>query len=386
MSEYFAYRTVSSNFALTAALFLIPLFLILTDRAMAQEALWAGTWEAPKIMGYQSVEITLVSKTGLAGRFDEGVGINGMSFDIDATFLTPTLAKGTVTILDKDCSYTLTLRGTGTVRTLELKNSCGYAQMGEGNNDTFLTLLAPGTKNYYQAGFDCNKASTLLEIGICESQDLAIADQSVSKSYTTALNSLDHAAQTRLRDEQRTWVATRNNKCGNAKEEMTRCLMRQYGLRQFHLFALVNYGLWLQGNPDYKQVAAVVKASRFKHGAIPNLLDSGLTLWLSGYMGARIQTHLGSLDPVSDPEFNNGAFIIRAAYSPDATQGFDPAGIGRVVFIGFFETQGVWVGDSYFDPTIYTPHKHNGKEPRQIQEWKSSNADAHSWQIQNVFP
>jgi len=163
--------------------------------------------------------------------------------------------------------------------------------------------------------------------------------------------------------------------------------MRHYGLRRFQLYALLNYGLWLEGAPDFKQVSAVAQAARKQDGSVPSLIGSGLYLWLSAYTGYLMESYQGSLDPTSAPELSASKFIVRAAYTSDRSQGHDPAAMGRVVFVGFYAKKGVWVADRYFDPEIFAPRNSRGPAPQELLDWsKDVYTGGKIWATHKVFP
>ena len=378
-----AFKHLGAALGLTAAL------LALSAGAWAQAAKspWLGEWNVPKQQGYNSVEITKATATEVEGYYNEGIGINGASFEIKATLTSATQAKGTGERMGDKCPLSLELKGEGPRRTLLLGGECGLANMGENDPPNPMVFLPKGAKSYYQAGFDCNKAASPVEIAICESWVLATSDKAVGGHYGAARKSLDKAGQTRLRDAQRAWIAARDGECAALTQGLEGCLMRHYGLRQFQLYALVNHGLWLEGAPDFKQVSAVAQAARKKDGRVPSLLDSGLDLWLSGYTGMLLQSNLGSLDADPAPELTASAFLLRAFYTPDPTQGHDPVGSSRVVFIGFFNKLGVWVADKYFAPEIFAPKNSRGPAPRELLEWsKGVETGGSPWVTKRVFP
>jgi uncharacterized protein YecT (DUF1311 family) len=353
--------------------------------AQADRSPWVGEWNVPKREGYNFVEITKATATQLEGAYNEGVGINGVSFEFKATLTSPTKAKGEGKRMGDKCALTLELKGEGIRRTLTLGGGCELAAMSESQES--LTFLPKGAKSYFEASFDCNKAASPVEIAVCESWVLATSDKAVGGHYSDARKSLDQAGQTRLRDAQRAWVKTRDGECASQAKELERCLMRHYGLRQFQLYALVKYGLWLDGAPDFKMVSAVAQAARKKDGKVPSLLDSGLDLWLSAHTSATLQSNLGSLEADPAPELTASAFIVRANYSPNATQGHDPVGSSRVVFIGFYDRQGVWVADKYFEPEIFGPRNSSGPVPSELIKWsKDVEAGGQPWVTKKVFP
>lgn len=74
-----------------------------------------------------------------------------------------------------------------------------------------LLCILPGTA--YSASFDCNKASTTLEITICTDANLDNADSQLGKVYLQLRQALSKADFDRLKQEQRQWLKTRTSYC-----------------------------------------------------------------------------------------------------------------------------------------------------------------------------
>ena len=74
------------------------------------------------------------------------------------------------------------------------------------------------------AGFDCNKAATLVENAICSDDELSTLDESMVAAYRDALS--NHAEATKqIKDSQRVWLKKRNT-CKD-----TACLKKAYSQR-----------------------------------------------------------------------------------------------------------------------------------------------------------
>ena len=76
----------------------------------------------------------------------------------------------------------------------------------------------------HAAGFDCNKASTLVEKAICSDSELSKLDDLLMISYKEALGNISDTDK--LKSEQRDWLANTRNKCQDAD-----CLKRAYNKR-----------------------------------------------------------------------------------------------------------------------------------------------------------
>ena len=76
----------------------------------------------------------------------------------------------------------------------------------------------------HAAGFDCNKASTLVEKAICSDSELSKLDDLLLISYKEALGNISDTDK--LKSEQRDWLSNTRNKCQDAD-----CLKRAYNKR-----------------------------------------------------------------------------------------------------------------------------------------------------------
>jgi len=72
----------------------------------------------------------------------------------------------------------------------------------------------------YAASFDCNKATTLVELAICSDAELSTLDDELAARYKEAMRTTDNEAS--LRKDQRSWLTIRNN-CKDIK-----CLKEAY--------------------------------------------------------------------------------------------------------------------------------------------------------------
>ncbi len=76
----------------------------------------------------------------------------------------------------------------------------------------------------HAAGFDCSKASTLVEKAICSDSELSKLDDLLTISYKEALRNISDTDK--LKSEQRNWLSNTRNKCQDAD-----CLKRAYNKR-----------------------------------------------------------------------------------------------------------------------------------------------------------
>ncbi len=77
------------------------------------------------------------------------------------------------------------------------------------------------------AGFDCKKASTKVEIAICESRSLSLLDDLMGFAYKKEMQSSTGAEKERIKKEQIAWSKNEREKCG-ANED---CLVEAYTKR-----------------------------------------------------------------------------------------------------------------------------------------------------------
>ena len=71
------------------------------------------------------------------------------------------------------------------------------------------------------ASFDCSKASTPFERAICENPDLSRADETLAKSFATAIGGLTTPATDALRANQRSWLDFAQRACTDDAQPLT---------------------------------------------------------------------------------------------------------------------------------------------------------------------
>ena len=74
-------------------------------------------------------------------------------------------------------------------------------------------LLLSAPSSVLAAGFDCSGKLNLVEGLICDDAELSKADGAMAEAYSAAARKLDTRQRARLRQEQREWVARRNEAC-----------------------------------------------------------------------------------------------------------------------------------------------------------------------------
>jgi peptidoglycan-N-acetylglucosamine deacetylase len=106
------------------------------------------------------------------------------------------------------------------------------ASYAAGPQDAFIPLakLKDVTRPDWRApaaSFDCAKAASVIEHAICADAALARLDRQTAEAYQVALkNAYEPAAQEKVRQEQRDWIAKRNKACGGAAPSA--CLSKFY--------------------------------------------------------------------------------------------------------------------------------------------------------------
>ena len=110
----------------------------------------------------------------------------------------------------------------------------GCSVTGEGQDTKFVYQ-----RTTFNAGFDCARATTPIEVSICGQELLSLGDLEMTKAYTLlrAASSAEDAKV--LLDSQRAWLKQRNNACVNADGVVNDvCLARVYSNRLVELARL----------------------------------------------------------------------------------------------------------------------------------------------------
>ena len=86
-------------------------------------------------------------------------------------------------------------------------------------------------RTVFRAGFDCERAGTLVEHAICGNELLALGDFELGVLYRELQDSLTIGAEEELRLEQRSWLLRRNRDCGSEDAVDETCLAHLYADR-----------------------------------------------------------------------------------------------------------------------------------------------------------
>jgi len=120
------------------------------------------------------------------------------------------------------------------------KNNLAFVFIqGEKVWDRGITLSVKGKNEKYfkqkrtvfDAGFDCEKAGTLIENKICTTAILARADKEMGALYRHLRKTLSQTGRTELRKKQRLWVKARNRQCQDKVHADLYCLSGYYSSR-----------------------------------------------------------------------------------------------------------------------------------------------------------
>jgi uncharacterized protein YecT (DUF1311 family) len=102
------------------------------------------------------------------------------------------------------------------------------------------TVLCMMSSSAMAASFDCGKVSKPLETLICLDSEVSALDSSLGEMYRNAFRSVAIENQSRLRDEQRSWLQERNKACALNSGDVTNppvrttkvsCLRKMYQAR-----------------------------------------------------------------------------------------------------------------------------------------------------------
>ena len=362
--------------------YLLFLFYIISSTAYAANNDWVGEWKINDKNKYMSLEIKSKAKAEPGFFYDEGIGINGISFDGTVKISQKNIAFVDYFYRGKQCKLKLQLLISDKNKTLAL-SGCELDSYDE-EPEAIKYFVPKAQKLYYKAGFNCAKSSTKIEVAICDSKVLAAADKRLGSLYKILRKRLSGKNKKRLKTEQRRWMKKRNSQCKQqSNNELNYCLRRHYGKRLLALNILKDYNVWQTGQLGYSTFYDVnVAQKKQKIKLYFNPLDSGLGLWLGGVMKRHL-TDTGSYEIQTD-EFDNNSYILSGPYSANPSEGFDPMASGNSIFMALSSTTGVWVGlVAYSDNFIYIPKdKTISDAPAKLKLWMK---DFEEPKIVNVF-
>jgi uncharacterized protein YecT (DUF1311 family) len=83
----------------------------------------------------------------------------------------------------------------------------------------------------FPTSFNCERANEEVEQAICANEKVAQLDRELNMVYLRRLRSASADHQQKLRNEQRTWIRSRNQECGNIYKGWVECLTDMYAKR-----------------------------------------------------------------------------------------------------------------------------------------------------------
>ena len=86
-------------------------------------------------------------------------------------------------------------------------------------------------RSTFRAGFDCDKATTPVEITICRNERIAAGDREMTRLYRELLGMLPAEQKRAFRSDQRAWLTKRNRDCLEGNDVSVACLARLYSDR-----------------------------------------------------------------------------------------------------------------------------------------------------------
>ncbi len=86
-------------------------------------------------------------------------------------------------------------------------------------------------RSSFQAGFDCDRASTVIELAICRNERIAAGDRELNRLYGELLDASDAERRRTLSSDQRAWLTRRNRDCVDGNDADMACLARLYSDR-----------------------------------------------------------------------------------------------------------------------------------------------------------
>ncbi|MDH5764720.1 MAG: lysozyme inhibitor LprI family protein [Gammaproteobacteria bacterium] len=236
---------------------MILIFLLQNTIAWAGDVQrWKGEWRDKSTAEYDELFITNLTNDGFdySNQFRESVdqpaGYTQLMYQGSTRFIDAEKIKAEDT--DNNIVFTLTGHGEKWQRTIQM-------QVISEN----ITRNFPVVRSVFKASFDCEKAGTAIEHAICQSEELANADQKLGKIYSKLRKNMSPEKAKNLRSSQRDWFKARNMKCTNNAMAETTCLVQAYGERLLILNKLSDpaYGAGEKLDISYATMASKNNAS-----------------------------------------------------------------------------------------------------------------------------
>jgi uncharacterized protein YecT (DUF1311 family) len=353
--------------AITLVCVLYPLPAFVSAQEPDTQA-WIGEWKAADPNVYASLYIGKVDAAGVHVSYNEGTGINGLSFEAVA------VRNGDEARSTGKCSLTLRLRRAA--KPIERKLDAVFTGDCAAQSDVQGQIVyVPGdAPRYFKAGFDCIKAATPVEKAVCLDRGLAAADLTLTERYGALRKTLDKEQAAALQAGQREWIKARNALCDEKKPDR-HCLRRMYGVRRLALAAWPVPATDAQWNPRFEALQAILA----KKGR-PD--SEGLGDYLSGWFAPLEIFGVGDMN-LGLLEGTPGVQMMGCS-DPDPSQGFDPQGenCGRAAYVALLPNGQTWLAYAQRDDHtlhVYRPYGVSPKEPAPagLAEFRQRVAEVH---------
>ncbi|MDH5632905.1 MAG: lysozyme inhibitor LprI family protein [Gammaproteobacteria bacterium] len=330
-------------------------------------ASWQGEWKINNKEQYMAFTIDNARGSTFRMDYDEGIGINGLSFTANGSISGNTATVPYTDRSGSSCQLKLELLEDSGRKRIKTSN-CALSQYNEGAQ--IHTFVPESEKLFYKAGFNCAKAGTPIELMICNTQSLADADRTLGSLYKALKQSLAGGDKKQLGTHQRDWLKHRDSQCGNMKADALEfCLRKHYGKRLMQLHAQKHHGISHQGGPSHAFYQAVHAASGNRNNTTDSMMDQGLGLWLGGRINRRL-ADTGSYE-MHTVTIDDNLIVMEGMYASDPSKGFDPASQGNGIIIVMTKTKETWVGLNHYGETIlfHPRNRDAGKSPQAISTW-----------------
>ena len=117
------------------------------------------------------------------------------------------------------------------------------ANHGHDREITYQDAAYKRPRTTFRAGFDCDKASTVIELAICRNERIAAGDLELNRLYGELMDASAAERRRTLGSDQRAWLTRRNRDCLDGNDADTVCLARLYSDRLVAMARLSDPGL-----------------------------------------------------------------------------------------------------------------------------------------------
>lgn len=219
---YLIHNKLTLNFYIAFLVLCFSFITPVTALESSAEKKWTGKWdqaqeprENPSVYYYYQIKLNEDGFDWESVNRDIPYGPNEERKNGSAYFFNEFKASDH----DNKLQFLLTESADGS-RSMRIK---GFDQNTEGEQFYY---IAP----YYKAGFNCAKASTVIEKAICHNKRIASADREMNTQYKSARKKLSKTQAKALKKEQRSWMKQRRT-CKKNKKADIPCLRLSYAQR-----------------------------------------------------------------------------------------------------------------------------------------------------------